>query len=965
MRTYYDWQTRSTVNIDSSIGSTDVATHFFSQSTEFEREVEVVVSPNESYIVQFDDDKTYINNEGLYAYTYHNDPVCVNIDGNTGDYFFNRSFSPVLTFFRGQKYFFKNESGFRLFFKDVRTTGPVDQFPGIINNGTNDPNEIIEIDVDDSFPSLLYYTVQGQTTVGTITIRVLPTEFPLPPLQDISLHSVSFIDTIFYHPEYLYNNFEDLVTLNAPDQFFLRYLQDFGLEKFFSSNFRNRRALLDFLRFFRSKGTESSIKFFFQNFFDRSIELDYPGLLVLKSSDSRFFVSDQMFVRANRGLELTRNRRIKGDISGAIGIIETFIFDVGRDFFKVFLQRSKTQGVFQVGESVSILDDFNIDVEYDIEGNILGTIDRIEIEEPGVEYELGSTISNSYIISGISTIIEFFIEDITHTAIDKVRIDDGGQNYQVGDRVIFPQPQRKTVFQFEVTSTVSDTFNVPVVYADDPLYEDSIISFTNATLNYFGRQYRLTSDSVSTNFVIDENFPIAIDSFSFGEGELINIEVPIANLNDPFFDSSFFHPSTTVTKIGASGYVSSVGLNGEIREVTITTRGSGYIKRPSIGTNSVTIITTESTITTEEEEEEIVSGVGADISVIGTNFGGLKKIRQTFDIVGVNFDSNIEIFRSNFTSEENAKVRLVSGPYAMYGEFFEDNKGFLSDRIFIHDSFFYQDYSYVIRSDLNLSEFAELYRSLVHPAGMIFFNEFLILNVFKMKLNRGSDIADSRKMIKIEKLPNIHNLKIFFDLISIQTLSTIIKTFLNRRLLRTFRWASQTFLDLYDEYGIEEGNFEMQLFDQQKLSENTFVPRETDVLYNRKFSSTFIEESVNGTGTVTYSDSFTEGNFGSFEVMTGSGTEFTKEVMKGDIITSDGEDYLVHTVTNDTEIIVQRILPSSTVSIIDESFTILQRKKSELDGATFTEMYQFGEFAPEEYDLQNRGSQLSNVFINV
>jgi len=958
MRTYYEWQTRSTVNIDSTVGSTDVSTHFYSQSTELQKPIEVVVSQNESYIVNFDDEKTFINNEGLYSFTFHDDPVVVDVDSNTGNYFFNRSINPVLTLFRGQKYFFLNESGFNLFFKEVRTTGPIDQFANVINNGTNDPNQIIEIQVDESFPSLLYYTIQGQSTVGTITIRSLPADFPIPPIEDISIHSISIIDTVFYHTEYLYNNFEDIVTINAPDQFFLRYLQDFGLEKFFSTNFRNRRALLDFLRFFRSKGTESSIKFFFKNFFDRSIEIDYPGLLVLKPSDSRFFVADQLFIRANRGLELTRNRRILGNISGAIGIIESFIFDVGRDFFKVFLQRSKTQGVFQVNEGVSILDDFNSEVEYDIEGNILGTVDNIQIEEPGVEYEIGSTISNSYLIAGFPTIIDFFIEDITHTNINQIRINDPGQNYSVGDRVIFPQPRRKTVFRFDVSSTVTNTYTVPVTYADDELYLDSITSFENARFSYFGRSYRLRVESDSTTFIIDDSFPFANEPFSFTEGELILIEVPLSNLNDPFFDSSFFHPSNSVTKNGAEGYVSKVGVGGEIREITMTNRGSGYIKRPNV--NSISIIRLSES---EEEEEEFTD---ADVSVFGANFGGLKKIREVFDVVGVAFDTDIEISRPNFSSDENAIVRLISGPYAKYGEFFEDNKGFLSDRIFIHDSFFYQDYSYVIKSDLNLSEFAELFRNLVHPAGMIFFNEFLILNVFRIKLNRGSDIANSVKTIKIKKTPALHSLKLFFNLVSISTIiSKFFTTIFDRELLRSFRWSSQTFIDLYDEYGIDEGNFEIQLFENQPLSENTLIPRTTDIIYNRYQGSVSLEENVTGSGTISYSDSFDEGNFSDFQIMTGSGTDFIKEVSILDIINSGGESFLVYRVNSETELIVQRILPTIAVSLSNETFTVLQRKKTELNGAMFSELYQFGDFAPEEYDLENKGTQLSNVFVNV
>jgi outer membrane receptor protein involved in Fe transport len=52
---------------------------------------------------------------------------------------------------------------------------------------------------------------------------------------------------------------------------------------------------------------------------------------------------------------------------------------------------------------------------------------------------------------------------------------------------------------------------------------------------------------------------------------------------------------------------------------------------------------------------------------------------------------------------------------------FADNTGFLSDTIKLQDSFFYQKFSYVIRTGNNVSTWRDVYNRLVHPAGFIFF----------------------------------------------------------------------------------------------------------------------------------------------------------------------------------------------------------------------------------------------------
>lgn len=68
-----------------------------------------------------------------------------------------------------------------------------------------------------------------------------------------------------------------------------------------------------------------------------------------------------------------------------------------------------------------------------------------------------------------------------------------------------------------------------------------------------------------------------------------------------------------------------------------------------------------------------------------------------------------------------------SGLYDTTQNLYLNNKGFLSDNIKIHDSYFYQKFSYVIKSAHNVSEWEDTFNKLVHPAGFIFFGEILII----------------------------------------------------------------------------------------------------------------------------------------------------------------------------------------------------------------------------------------------
>jgi hypothetical protein len=57
---------------------------------------------------------------------------------------------------------------------------------------------------------------------------------------------------------------------------------------------------------------------------------------------------------------------------------------------------------------------------------------------------------------------------------------------------------------------------------------------------------------------------------------------------------------------------------------------------------------------------------------------------------------------------------------------YTSNKGFLSDTIKIQDSYFYQQFSYVIRTGNNVDAWSNPFNKLVHPAGFIFFGEIVI-----------------------------------------------------------------------------------------------------------------------------------------------------------------------------------------------------------------------------------------------
>jgi len=57
---------------------------------------------------------------------------------------------------------------------------------------------------------------------------------------------------------------------------------------------------------------------------------------------------------------------------------------------------------------------------------------------------------------------------------------------------------------------------------------------------------------------------------------------------------------------------------------------------------------------------------------------------------------------------------------------FENNDGFLSDRVFLQDSWYYQQYSYDVKTEVAENRWMNLFKLLLHPAGFIVFSTLLL-----------------------------------------------------------------------------------------------------------------------------------------------------------------------------------------------------------------------------------------------
>lgn len=91
-------------------------------------------------------------------------------------------------------------------------------------------------------------------------------------------------------------------------------------------------------------------------------------------------------------------------------------------------------------------------------------------------------------------------------------------------------------------------------------------------------------------------------------------------------------------------------------------------------------------------------------------------------------------------------LKLSDGKWDNTAHRYLDNNGFLSDRKYIQDSYYYQDYSYVIKTSKTLEYWKDIVTKILHPAGFIFFGQIKIISIaslqkLKMSLNQPGTVA--------------------------------------------------------------------------------------------------------------------------------------------------------------------------------------------------------------------------------
>lgn len=524
---------------------------------------------------------------------------------------------------------------------------------------------------------------------------------------------------------------------------------------------------------YESKGSVKSYEFLFRILFNETPTLYFPKVDILKPSDGKYSKDTIMRLLDVEGdtFNLVGSTIHQGSSRANVeSVIKT---QIGNQIIsEVTLNLKSLVGDFEVGGLVTGTD-FNDNSV--ITAEVLSVVTGFDIINNGAYYSIGDPIR---LISGTGSDALVQVGNIGYGSVTDIIIDTPGDGYSVGEELIFDNTDAGGASGNELVSAVA------VITGID--YDSIVLE------NGSGSLLLETGGEIDLEPPVVSGVPVtptgAIKSIELITGGSFYVKPPIVRA-----------PTT-----GTGAVLRAIGDEiGNVTQINVTNVGVNYTTPPVaiFPTNLVfknasstfidgeDIVVDTQTLSSEEgfnilletgdaivlEKQESPSG-----TIVQTDYSrGLMKVYPSTDRIqfvkedssGTILDEDGDIFvnelsgefRENFTirgvvSNTTAKIASVDhariqGRVGAVGQTlgkFTNADGKISESSKkIQDSFFYQEYSYVIKVGQSIDKYRDAVKKLLHPVGLALFGEVTVQSFVATEIDVTSQISQLLPVIRL------------------------------------------------------------------------------------------------------------------------------------------------------------------------------------------------------------------------
>ena len=549
-------------------------------------------------------------------------------------------------------------------------------------------------------------TVTGQTSGATATISVIK--------DNVGRASGNILN---------YKNIETSVDK------YVDYLREELYPSIPATYYGDKKLVAQYFKdFYESKSNEQSYRFLFKLLYNEDIDFYYPGTDILRISDGKF--EKTQIIRTSpvgtgslTDIFLFLNKTIRGQTSEFLAnVVDIKKFFIGTvEVAEMTLKL--VSGVFTAGETIVDIDNSNLT------STVLGIVSGVTVIDGGSGYQVDDAIT----ISGTGSEAQAKVSSIKESPISALTVNTIGHGYQLNtEAIVNNSGTGGTGFLFEV-SELANTYTVTSGANTYTVGEISKLSIINRGEGYFKKPtVTLEDTTISSLGLLSNNLITIVNAGSnYGVGNTLiftggagaNAAGQIASVTETTSFDLLFEDGFQLISDGS--YYDIIKnedwlVKGPIKRIELTDFGDGYTSAllPLISVASTTGAGANLIATG-------IQGTSANVSVdTSNNITGIGSIRSV-EITNFGINYSTANASASAVGDGNANLAVtISGLGIKEGVLLNDD-GKIDYKV-IQDSYYYQDFSYVIRSGLVFSVYRDTLKSIIHPAGLQTFGEILI-----------------------------------------------------------------------------------------------------------------------------------------------------------------------------------------------------------------------------------------------
>ena len=480
----------------------------------------------------------------------------------------------------------------------------------------------------------------------------------------------------------------------------------------------NKRKLIKSIRdLYISKGTRKGHELFFRLLFNDDAVISYPNENMLRNSDGVWTTRRIMRVQVTAGdVSELIGQTVTGQSSLAtaipvstIGVREAFT-----DIVEIEIDADSQTGTFEEGETVKGISSVS---DQDVSFTVYSILAGVEVSssDEGQYYTAGQAINISSAGSQSATAR---INTVGTGSVDDILIDDVGSNFAVNDVINFDNTGTdgqgiSAVVQVvggAVAPESGDVAEYGMALTDHILLEDATQIEANDT--YHGTKIVLE----------DATFGNAPGSNVNERGSITDIRLITGG-----FGYTKLPTITSITSGSGSGAkllpISTSGI-GAVKDVEITNSGFNYSSAPTFSAFRHAVL-------------RDITGTFSIGDVLTSHSGTVTAFDSARQILSINTTANLVTGNTVTTSGASATIAQIDTPTITpqvgtiaitSGEFLGERGKISSDVMRVQDSFYYQDYSYVVKVGESINTWRNAIKRTVHPAGWAVFGEVSIVS---------------------------------------------------------------------------------------------------------------------------------------------------------------------------------------------------------------------------------------------